>query len=149
LVHDIPTRGWALMPPPRFFPPKRKGHRRSQSFRRLIFRPKLAGECVLVAKLLVACDPAENGGPAGQPGSNAADVTVWPLWSGDARAVEWVKDCPDLYMCPCATASRADIALVELRGNGVVAGRTGPHEPSSTWHKSLTPRLHRKILTAT
>jgi len=79
----------------------------------------------------------------------AADVTVWPLWSGDARAVEWVKDCPDLYMCPCATASRADIALVELRGNGVVAGRTGPHEPSSTWHKSLTPRLHRKILTAT
>ena len=41
------------------------------------------------------------------------------------------------------------IALVELRGNGVVAGRTGRHEPSSTWHKSLTPRLHRKILTAT
>jgi hypothetical protein len=61
---------------------------------------------------------------------------------------EWVMDCSDLYMCPCATASR--IALVELRGNGVVAGRTGPHEPSSTWHKSpLTPRLHRRILTAT
>ena len=51
-------------------------------------------------------------------------MTVWPLWSGDARAVEWVKDCSDLYMCPYATASRADIALVELRGNGVVAGRT-------------------------
>src|ERR1700730_10417408 len=32
------------------------------------FRPKLAGECVLVAKLLVACDPAGNGGPAGHPG---------------------------------------------------------------------------------
>src|SRR3984893_11602162 len=32
------------------------------------FRPKLAGECVLVAKLLVACDPAENGDPAGHPG---------------------------------------------------------------------------------
>jgi len=53
-------------------------------------------------------------------------------------------------MCPCAIASRADIALVELRGNGVVAGRTGPHEPSLTWRKSpLIPRLHRKILTAT
>src|ERR1700730_7427817 len=35
-----------------------------------------------------------------------------------------------------ATPCRAHIVLIELRGNGVVAGRTGPHEPSSTWHKS-------------
>jgi hypothetical protein len=49
-------------------------------------------------------------------------------------------------MRPHSAPRRADIALVELRGNGVVAGRTGPHEPILTWHKSpLTPRLHRKI----
>lgn len=70
--------------------------------------------------------------------------------SGGGACVERVQDRSNLDMRPYATARRADIALVELRGNGVVAGRTGPHEPSLTWHKSpLTPRLHRKILTAT
>jgi hypothetical protein len=58
----------------------------------------------------------------------AANVTVSPLWSGDACAVERVQDCSNLYMGPYATPCRADIALVELRGDGVVAGRTGPHD---------------------
>src|SRR3984893_15071204 len=31
-------------------------------------------------------------------------------------------------MGPYATPCRADIALVELRGDGVVAGRTSPHD---------------------
>ena len=69
---------------------------------------------------------------------------------GQAFGVERVQDRPNLHMRPHSAPRRADIALVELRGNGVVAGRTGPHEPILTWHKSpLTPRLHRKILTAT
>jgi hypothetical protein len=39
-----------------------------------------------------------------------------------------VQDCPDLHVRPYATARRADVALVELCGNGVVAGRAGPHD---------------------
>src|SRR5207342_599029 len=56
------TRGWALI---------KASARVVDDFEHFVaqlFRPKLAGECVLVAKLLVACDPAENGGPAGHPG---------------------------------------------------------------------------------
>ena len=72
------------------------------------------------------------------------------LRDGCGCDVEGVQDCSNLDMGPYATPCRAHIALIELRGNGVVAGRTGPHEPILTWHKSpLTPRLHRKILTAT
>jgi hypothetical protein len=51
-------------------------------------------------------------------------------YRGDACAValERVQDCPDLHMRPDATARRTDIALVELCGNGVVAGRAGAHD---------------------
>jgi hypothetical protein len=70
---------------------------------------------------------SDNGHDGAKP-TRAADVTVWTLWSADACAPERVDDCCHLYVRPYATARRADIALVELRGNGVVAGRAGPHD---------------------
>ena len=58
-----------------------------------LFRPKLAGECVLVAELLVACDPAENGGPTGHPGFATDGAKAFALGKpgadryGDLKAI--------------------------------------------------------------
>jgi len=49
-------------------------------------------------------------------------------YRGDACAVERVQDRSDLHMGPCPAPCRTDIALVELRGNGVMAGRPRPHD---------------------
>jgi hypothetical protein len=46
----------------------------------------------------------------------AANVTVSPLWSGDACAVERVQDCSNLYMGPYATPCRGN-ELAPPHGN--------------------------------
>src|ERR1700719_4199748 len=63
------------------------------------------------------------------------------LRDGCGCDVERVQDCSNLDMGSYATTCRAHILLIELRGNGVVAGRTGPHEPSSTWQISFDTPL--------
>jgi hypothetical protein len=47
---------------------------------------------------------------------------------GGGACVERVEDRPHLHMRPCPAARRADVALVELGRNGVVARCPGPHD---------------------
>jgi hypothetical protein len=48
--------------------------------------------------------------------------------SRDGACDERVQNCPHLDMRPYTTTRRANIALVELRSNSIVAGRTLPHD---------------------
>jgi hypothetical protein len=48
--------------------------------------------------------------------------------SRDGACDERVQNCPHLHMRPHPAAGRADIALVELGRNGIVARCPGPHD---------------------
>src|SRR5580692_6611810 len=48
--------------------------------------------------------------------------------SRDGACDERVQDRSNLYMRPCPASSCPNIALVELRRNGVVTGRTSAHD---------------------
>ena len=39
-----------------------------------------------------------------------------------------MEDCSDLHVSPCSATRRLDVALVELRCDGVVASRAGSHD---------------------
>ena len=55
------------------------------------------------------------------------------LRHGCACVVERVQDCSNLNVGPYATPSRANIALIELRGNGVVVSHATPHDLLNDW----------------
>ena len=44
------------------------------------------------------------------------------------RRLSTSQDCSDLDMRPCSATSRANISLLELCGNGIVAGRAASHD---------------------
>jgi hypothetical protein len=51
----------------------------------------------------------------------------------DDCAVERAEHRPNLNVCPFATPSRSHVALVELRGNGVVACNASPLDLLDNW----------------